>query len=163
MDKENKKLHRVCFTGHRPESMPYSEKKIKALLRPVVERSIEEGYCTFITGMARGFDLWAADVVLKAKKKHKEVRLICALPISDFEKRWSWEEQEHYQDILKEADHVTVVCDHYFRACFQGRNMFMVDHAQRVIAAYTGAPGGTQNTIRYAQGKNREIINILEK
>jgi hypothetical protein len=33
----------------------------------------------------------------------------------------------------------------------------MVDHAQRVIAVYDGAPGGTEDTIAYAHKRGVEV------
>lgn len=162
MGDDAKRLHRVCFTGHRPEKLNISERKIKKLLRPVIAKSIEEGYTTYITGMARGFDLCAADVVLEAKKHHADIHLICALPIKNFEKMWSLAEQKHYRDILSKADFVKVVSEHYTSSCFQVRNMYMIDRAARVIAAYNGAAGGTLNTINYAKRNHVEVINILE-
>ena len=163
MEFDEKRQHRVCFTGHRPEKMNMSERKIKKALRAIIAKSIEEGYTTYITGMCRGFDLIAADVVLKAKKHNSDIHLICALPIKDFEKMWSPAEQSHYRDILSKADYIKVVSEHYSRSCFQLRNMYMVDRAARVIAAYNGGAGGTLNTINYAKRNNVEVINILEK
>jgi len=159
---DSKRLHRACFTGHRPEKMNMSEREIKKLLRSVITKSIEEGYTTYISGMARGFDLWAADVVLEAKERNSDIHLICALPIKDFERMWPPAEQKHYRDILSKADYIKVVSEHYSRSCFQLRNMYMVDRAARVIAAYNGGAGGTLNTINYAKKNNVEVINILQ-
>lgn len=103
MNTDNKRLRRCCFTGHRPEKLLKSETdisrveaKIKSLLRPAVASAIQDGYITFLSGMARGFDLWAADVVLEARAHNPEIHLICALPLIDFEKKWAPAEQEHY-------------------------------------------------------------------
>lgn len=60
--------YRCCFTGHRPEKLGVTEEKIKMLLSSAVDDAIERGISTFITGMARGFDLWAAEVVLQKKE-----------------------------------------------------------------------------------------------
>lgn len=163
MNYDNKRNHRVCFTGHRPEKINMSERKVKKLLRPAIEKSIEEGYTTFITGMARGFDLIAASIVLEIKKHNSDIHLICALPIVGFEKMWSPNDQKNYRDILNKADYVKVVSEHYSKSCFQLRNMYMVDHSALVICAYNGSSGGTLNTINYAKRNNVDVINILEK
>lgn len=52
---------------------------------------------------------------------------------------------------MRRADIVKYVCKGYSRACFQIRNEWMVDHSKRVIAIYNGQPGGTKNTIEYAE------------
>ena len=55
-----KRLHCCCFTGHRPEKLSLSEAEVKALLEKDVDTAIENGFTTFITGMAPGVDIWAA-------------------------------------------------------------------------------------------------------
>ena len=160
---------RCCFTGHRPEKLfsrneglEAVEKEIKARLKIAVQEAIEDGLTTVITGMARGLDLWAAVVVLEEREKNPDVKLICAVPFHGFEKRWNTNEQAHYQSVLEKADFVKIVCEHYSKSCFQIRNVFMVDRASRVIAAYNGTAGGTRNTIAYAQKCGVSVINILE-
>lgn len=63
----NKKQHRCCFTGHRPNKLNYSESEIKPLLEKAIDNAIADGYVTFITGMAKGTDIWAAEIVLQKK------------------------------------------------------------------------------------------------
>lgn len=38
--KTEKKLHRCCFTGHRPEKLDFSETEIKALLENAIDNAI---------------------------------------------------------------------------------------------------------------------------
>ena len=63
--KSKKCLHRCCFTGHRPEKLSLSETEVKPLLEKAIDTAIQNGYTTFITGMAPGVDIWAAEIVLK--------------------------------------------------------------------------------------------------
>ena len=153
---------RVCFTGHRPEKLNISERKVKELLKTAIIDAINDGYITFISGMARGIDIWSAEIVLELKKKFPEIHLICAIPYDGFEKRWDTADQERYNYILERADYIKYVCDHYSIQCFQIRNVYMVNHSNRVISAYNGAKGGTKNTIDYATRQGKEIINILD-
>lgn len=39
----------------------------------------------------------------------------------------------------------------------------MVSHSGLVIAAYTGEPGGTRNTILYAKRQGVQVYNIFER
>ncbi len=162
MSNENKK-YCCCFTGHRPEKLNISTEKIKEKLREAIKDSINQGYRTFISGMALGVDIWAAEIVLDEREKEKNIRLICALPYDGFEKKWELSEKKIYQDIIKNADEVVYVCNHYSRYCFQIRNAYMVDHSAKIIAVYNGEKGGTENTIKYAMGKNLEIVNIISE
>ena len=47
-------------------------------------------------------------------------------------------------------------------ASYQIRNEWMVDHSARVIAVYNDEPGGTRNTIQYAeiQGVNVRLLRL---
>ena len=162
MTESEKRLRRVCFTGHRPEKLNISENEVKDRLRKAIQQSISDGFTTFISGMARGVDMWAAEIVLEERKKNCDIKLICASPFEGFEKSWSFVEKQRYKDILKNADLIKYICSHYSPQCFQIRNVWMADRSARVIAAYNGESGGTRNTIRYATSKNIEIYNILE-
>lgn len=163
MKQEELRKHRCCFTGHRPNKLDYSESGMKSLLKKAVDNAISDGYVTFITGMAEGVDIWAAEIVLKKKKDNKDLHLICAIPHSGFENRRSEYEKERYRCIIQNADYKTIVSDHYFRACYQKRNEFMVDYSSLVIAAWNGQPSRTKNTVDYALKRGVRIINILDK
>ena len=151
MSKEKElRNHRCCFTGHRPEKLNIPEQKIKAALETKIQAAIDDGYKTFISGMARGVDIWAAEIVLKYRAMGHPIRLVCAVPYKGFETRWSAEWQERYQFALRFADDVKYICPKYIPNCFQIRNKWMVDHSSRLIAVYNGASGGTHNTLNYA-------------
>lgn len=158
-----KKQHRCCFTGHRPNKLDYSESEIKPLLETAVDNAISDGYVTFITGMAEGVDIWAAEIVLEKKKHNTALHLICAIPHPDFEKRRGFFEERRYNHILKNSDYVTTISDHYYKACYQKRNEWMVDRSSLVIAVWNGQPSGTKNTIDYAKRQGIDVINILHK
>ena len=158
----DKRQRRCCFTGHRPNKLDYSENEIKPLLETAIDDSISDGYITFITGMAEGVDIWAAEIVLEKKKHNTALHLICAIPHPGFENKRNEYEKERYMHILQGADYTITVSDHYFRACYQRRNEFMVDHSSLVIAVWNGAPSGTQNTIDYAKKRGVKAINIIE-
>jgi len=152
---------RCCFTGHRPEKLHLPERKVKKLLEEEIKKAVEDGFYTFITGMARGIDMWAGEIVLNLKKHNSDIHLICTPPYEGFEKRWDISEQKLYHKILEKADYTKYICEHYSRSCFQIRNCYMVDHSKKVIAAFNGESGGTKNTIAYANKKGVEVINIF--
>ncbi|MCI9626877.1 MAG: DUF1273 domain-containing protein [Clostridia bacterium] len=163
MSEKELRLHRCCFTGHRPEKLNISERKVKALLKSAIEQAIKDGYTTFITGMARGIDMWAAEIVLKKRRRNANIHLICAFPFEGFESRWNATDRENYRDIIDKSDLTKYICAHYSPSCFQIRNTWMVDRSARVIAAYNGVGGGTRNTVVYAKRKHVEVKNILEE
>ena len=155
------RLHRCCFTGHRPEKIDLPERKVVAALEKEICAAIDAGFTTFISGMARGSDIWAAEIVLRLRKKNPALHLIAASPFEGFEKSWESSWQKRYNKIMEEADLVRFICDHYSKSCFQIRNVWMVDRSARVIAVYNGEAGGTRNTIKYAEKCNIPVINVL--
>lgn len=160
----------VCaFTGHRPPSYPfgYDElcpdyKKQKAVLQQEIEKFIHAGVHTFITGMALGADTWCAELVLKLRREHPDLKLIAALPCRTQAYRWAMVHRENYRNILYQCDEIFCVGDQYTKGCMFQRNRWMVDHAQFVLAVYNGgSKGGTAYTVRYAlqTGRCVTIIN----
>nr|WP_243108456.1 SLOG family protein [Maliibacterium massiliense] len=91
------RAQRCCFSGHRPEKLDCPQDVIIAALRREILAAIRDGYATFISGMARGVDLWAARVVLDLRRRDPALKLICAVPYKGFARRWSmdWQEQYH--------------------------------------------------------------------
>ena len=159
MTEQEKRQHRCCFTGHRPEKLSWTEKEVIAWLEAEILKAIDDGFVTFISGMARGVDIWAAEIVLHLRDEGKPIHLICASPFEGFARSWSDDWKQRYNDVIRRADIVKYVCKGYSRACFQLRNEWMVDHSSRVIAVFSGGLGGTKNTIDYA--RSSEIHTIV--
>ena len=161
MNKEELRKHRCCFTGHRPDKMSFSEEEIKPLLERAIDNAIADGYVTFISGMAMGTDIWAAEVVLDKRRENKNLHLVCALPHPGFESRRSEKERARFDEILKKADFVKCINKRYFNSCYQIRNEWMVNRSNLVVAVFNGQNGGTKNTIEYAERKRVKVINVL--
>lgn len=132
--KEYDRKQTLCFTGHRPEKLKIAEEVVIGELKNAISVSYQAGYRTFISGMARGVDIWAAQLVLKIRKDWPEVSLICAIPYPGFEQRWSQSWQEQYCALLDAADEIVFIAQHHNRWIYQKRNEWMCDHAGRVIA-----------------------------
>lgn len=152
------RLHRCCFTGHRPEKLNEPPEEVQAWLGAQIDRAISNGYTTFISGYAMGVDIWAGEIVLRKKAANPEIHLIAATPWPGFSNRWSDEWRRQYSELLRCADLVINVCTHYHNGVFQQRNEWIVDHSNRVIAFFNGAHGGTKNTIDYAENRGIEVI-----
>lgn len=150
MSEQEKRLRRCCFTGHRPEKLIITEQEAVLSLTQEITTAIQSGFQTFISGMARGVDIWAAEIVLSLRDEGHPIRLICASPYNGFECRWSEAWQRRYADVMQRSDLVRYICRGYSPACFQIRNEWMVDHSARVIAVFNGENSGTKNTIDYA-------------
>nr|WP_308627840.1 SLOG family protein [uncultured Eisenbergiella sp.] len=161
-----------CFTGHRPEGLPFQADetqpgcvKLKERLTQEIERLItEEGVCHFITGMALGADQIAAELVLKLKEKHPQITLESAIPYEEQAIKWTVPQRERYYEIAEKCDETTTLQTTYTSDCMKKRNYYMVDHSGFVLAVWSGIPrSGTGQTVRYARSRGRQIIVINPK
>ena len=162
-----------CFTGHRPDKLPWGENenalpclRVKKCLMEAVERAYGDGFRHFITGMARGGDFYFAEAVLQLREKHPEVTLEGAVPCESQADAWPERDKLRYASILDRCNYETLVQHRYDRGCMMRRNRYMVDHAARIIAIYDGMPkGGTAGTLAYAlrQGLQTEIIEVEQE
>ena len=140
--------------------MELPEKQVISWLAEQINQAVDEGYTDFITGMQRGVDIWAAEAVLKLRNEGKPIRLIAASAFRGMENRWESSWQDRYRSIITASDEVHYIFDKPGKKAFFARNHWMVDHASRLIAVYTGAPGGTKETIEYARKLEREVVQI---
>lgn len=162
LPEQEKKKYRCAFTGHRPEKIIECEGRIIVSLRKEILDAIDDGCNVFLTGMSRGVDLWAADIVIELRRYNKDLKLICVIPFEGMEDSWPVDWKKHYQIVLKQADWVQVLSDRYSQDVYQRRNKWLCDHASRLIAVYNGEPSGTRNTIKYAreQGIPIQMIEV---
>ena len=134
-------------------------------LQSAIARAINPEYTTFITGMARGVDIWAAELVLAARHKNADIHLICALPHPDFEKSWTSYWQQRYNHVLNQADlTLTISAQRSVRQpndSYQIRNTWMVNHSTKAICVFNGEPSGTRNTLNYAKQQGLVIDCLL--
>ncbi len=160
MTEQEKRKKRCCFTGHRPEKLDQPEAEIIAWLETEIRKAVEDGFVTFISGMARGVDIWAGEIVLRLRDEGLPIHLICASPFEGFERSWEESWKQRYANVIQNADMVKYICRGYSRSCFQIRNEWMVNHSYRVIAVFNGQAGGTKNTIQYARNQGIQVSQI---
>ena len=156
MSEEEKRLRRVCFTGHRPEKLDLSEKEVKEKLREAIKKAIDDGYITFISGMAKGFDTWASEDVLKLG-----AFLECAIPFPEQAQDWDLPDQQRRSLIISRSNKETIVSEANKKGAYYKRNRYMVDNADVIICGYSGRKsGGTAYTVDYALQQDKIVIQI---
>ena len=156
-----------CFTGHRPQHLPWGAKEddprceaLKEELRQRLEGIYESGYRHFISGMAIGCDMYFAEAVLDLKEEHPEITLEAAIPCGGQPERWGLEQRQRYNRLIDRCDTVTVLQIEYTPDCMMRRNRYMVDRSSLLLACFNGQPGGTMNTILYAMEQAVPVIRI---
>lgn len=157
-----------AFTGHRPKSFPWKNNEadpgcvlLKEILAEQIKLLADRGVTDWLSGMAQGVDLWAAEIALGLKKKNPALHLHCILPCEGQERKWPASERERYHSILRQADEVIYMNREYHDNCMLERNRYLVDHSSVLLAVYNGTHrSGTGMTVRYAKRLGREVIVI---
>jgi uncharacterized phage-like protein YoqJ len=157
-----------CFTGHRPEKLPWRDAEddprclaLKERLARAVETAYERGARHFMCGMARGADFYFCEAVLALRLRHPHITLEAVIPFQGQHTRWGEQDKTRYCNLLAQCDRQTLVQQRYDRGCMLRRNRYMVDRSQLLLAVYDGMQGGTMYTIAYAM-RHQVEVTILE-
>ena len=148
----------VCFTGHRTEkfldaplhSDAVTLNSVKTLLTMMTTDAYDRGARYFITGMARGVDLWAGELLLYMKRFLPDVHIIAAVPHAGHERSIGGSDRELMYSIAEAADAVVCVCDRYNSRCFLLRNDYMLKASSAVLGVIHENAGGTAYTLNNA-------------
>lgn len=172
----------ICITGHREKSIPtYKDNPlfrdvtlaaVKLMLYRYIDMAVSCGYVNFISGLAVGTDLWAAEYILQKRRTNKNIRLIGAMPYLRHAERYPSYYLEILKNVEKEADLLITVNDNpdiiygapsegnnRSKTLYRDRNYFMVDRSAAVIAflSESSSWSGTAQTVNYASRKERKI------
>lgn len=161
-------MRSCAFTGHRPQNLPFGFREnderctaLKAALRKqIISLIVNENVTHFISGMALGIDMYAAEIVLDLKKVYPDITLECAIPCKSQPDRWGEAMRRRYYNIIARCDKETILQAEYTPDCMDKRNRYMADHADFMIAVWDGKPSGTGKTVRYARNSGKAIIRI---
>ncbi len=154
----------VAFTGHRPEKIKNgiaedspAIQQLKESLRDAILEKINMGCTCFLSGMAMGADLWAAEIVLALKEDDPALKLVAVVPFTGQADRFPLRWKERYQAVLDRCDAVKVLSQSYYKSCFHVRNRWLVEHSAHLIAVYNGSRGGTMQTLNDALLKGHDV------
>ena len=152
-------LKTCCFTGHRIIKIT---PELVQRLKDTIIKLITQGVTDFYNGGAIGFDMLCAETIIELKAEYPDIKLHLLLPCPPEEqvKGWNKAQVEKYNEILKAADSVTVVSEHYTRDCMKHRNERLVELADHCICYCTNPRSGTGQTVRMAEEKGIDVINM---
>lgn len=156
----------VAFTGHRNIDRNRLQMVVDCVKIQVLEDAMFNGYTQFYTGMARGFDMIAAEAVIEIKEIFKilNIKLTAVIPFRGQSSRYSPADKERYAAILAKCDKIIYLNEEYSKGCYFQRNDYMVNHSGKIIAYYDcGGFGGTAYTVAKAKKMNRDIVNIYDE
>lgn len=162
----------VCFTGHRTEKFldkPIGNETvtintIRSVLTMMIADAYDRGARYFITGMARGVDLWAGEELLYMKRFLPDVHIIAAVPHPAHEKSIHGSEADIMYAIGNAADAVVCVSEQYTNWCFLRRNDYMLKHSSAVLGVVHTNDSGTAYTLEKAAkyGTKKRIADVRD-
>lgn len=145
----------ACFTGHRGISSWVKEEGIFGLIKMASKQGVRE----FMSGMAFGTDLMAAEVLTE--------RMYCwtaVLPCPAQEQvlKWPGPYKDVHARLLESANKQILLSDRYTDDCMAVRNRYMVDNSELCLGVWDGRrKGGTYQTLRYARSA-RKLIYVYD-
>ncbi len=159
----------ACFSGHRPEKLPFNinyqtvEDGYLSYIYLHVHEAYLNGYRTFLTGMARGFDTLAATAIIRYRQRFnvsEKINLVGVSPYAEEIRRLKGQDLYNYRFIMHHCDEMIYLNREYTPWCFHQRNRFMVDNSSLLISSCSDENSGTGSTIRYARKKGLTVDNI---
>ena len=149
----------ICFTGHRRLSSQ-DLATLSDSLEALVKSYAANGFDTFCTGGALGFDTLAAQTVLKLKAAGAPIKLILILPCPQQTRGWKSDHIAVYEQIKSASDEIVYTSDRYTRGCMFKRNRALVDRSALCVAFLRKKTGGTAYTVRYAEAQGVPVVHI---
>ena len=147
-----------AITGHRDLPKNLSREKLKADLRAL----IQEGVQYFYNGLAVGFDLLTAEILVELKVEFSNLHICGCIPFHGQERYFSAEDKRRYYRVLEECDDTVVFCAEYQKGCYFIRNDYMVEKADLLYAYCVSKTGGTAYTVRtFQKKKGKENVRFF--
>lgn len=144
-----------AVTGHRVLEISFDKNNVKKVLLEL----INNGYDTFLIGMALGFDTVCFQLLSEIKKE-KDIKIIACIPCPTQSYKFSKKQKKLYDEMVSTADEKIILSPSYDEKCMQRRNKYMVDNCSVLLAYLRRDFGGTVNTVKYAQKKGIKIIKV---
>lgn len=146
---------RCSFTGHRLLGEDFDEKLLENVILSLIKRGTESFYC----GMAKGFDMKAAEIVLSYKESYG-LELTACIPYDGQGENMNKTDRARYLNILENCDEKIVFSPHYNIQCMHARNRFLVENCDVLISYLRKESGGTFYTVNYAKACGKKIIEV---
>ena len=149
----------VSFFGHRDFN---EHNKYERILIDIITDLINKyDYVDFLVGRNGEFDIYISSLLRNIKKDYKNnFSIILVLPYLTAEYKNNKKSFEKYYDEIQIYEKSLVS---HFKASIKIRNCEMINKSDLIISYVERKSGGAFDAIRYANKKNKDIINIFER
>ena len=153
-------IYTVSFFGHRYiDRFRTIEDRLEELIIKLLR---EHEYVDFLVGRNGDFDQLVSSTIRRVKREFRDDNCthILVLPYNSAEFQNNEDSFAEYYDEIE-------ICPEshnaHFKAAMQIRNRHMVDRSDLVICYIEHNSGGAYQTIQYALGQEKEVINLAEE
>ena len=154
------RLYTVSFFGHRIiEDFNRAEKKAKVIIRELI---LQKEYVEFLVGRGGDFDQIVSSAVKRLQRRIRadNSSLVWVLPYSTAQLRNNEESFQAYYDEIEICD---AAQNSHPKRAYQIRDRKMVDRSDLVVFYVEHNSGGAYQTLRYAQERGKQIVNLAEQ
>lgn len=153
-------VNSLAVTGHRPNKLGgYTQQAHDRLLKLAISELTEIKPSRVITGMALGWDQAIAEAAIELS-----LPFSAYVPCDGQQSCWPTESQKIYDNLLSNAAEIIIVSPGPYAAWkMHARNKAMVNACERLLALFSGSPGGTASCVTYAETVKRPIINCWDR
>lgn len=159
-----------AFTGDKPDRFKFGynedDPEFDALKMKLITQIVNlcyEGVKVFYTRMELGVDTWCAEIVLSLQKDFNNLRLICVIPHTGQEKKWSSENQMRYRHLIENCSNMVIISKGYTDTCYLESARYVVEHSDILLAVHgddDSVERSADQTVLYAQSKGKRILSI---
>ncbi|HCG34935.1 MAG: DUF1273 domain-containing protein [Eubacteriales bacterium] len=146
---------KACCFGHR-EQYRDIDKQLDDYIEYLITNNCVDIF--YVGGMGETDSKFSSSV-RKAKRIHKDTKLILVKPYFSSELNTN---KEYYEQMYDDVIIPTELADVHYKAAIEKRNCWMIDNSDFVISCVYRESGGAVTAIRYAEKKEKAIINLFK-
>lgn len=129
----------------------------KDTLFGVIEKIIQSGYCHFIIGANKVFDIYVGEILIILKRVYPHISLeVITTPVSNGPKNI----RSRYKRVISWSDVKTFIKQQNVSDRTKACNKYMIDNSSLLVALWNGKTNETLNSIKYAVSNNTRVYLI---
>ena len=151
---------RTCCLRGQEDLPPWEEQNVRTRMRHRLMPLIWDRVDFFGVGGGRGYELMAAEYLLKVRDEFKRnIRIISVLPYPEYREEWPEEDFRRQEEILRRSDKVVFACPAKTADAWQIRDRKLLEESGFCICYCRRADGRIAGFIREARQCGMTVYN----
>ncbi len=142
---------RTCCLIGQEDLPPWEEQKVRTRMRHRLMPLIWDGMEFFGVGGGRGYEMLAAEYLLKVRDEFKrQIRIISVLPYPEYRAGWPEADFRRQEEILRRSDKIVYACPERTGDAWRIRDRKLVEESSCCICYCRRPDGRVADTLRAA-------------